>query len=376
MRDRLRKALEKHTKQHRLRHWLPRPPGQPTGLDFSSNDYLGLANHPKLIEALQHGARNYGIGSTSAGTLGGYTDAHAQLEEGLKDWLKLPAVHLFSCGYMANLGVQTALLNRHDQVFQDRDNHASLLDGARLSNAQLKRYPHRDTDHLAGQLDAPCSGLKLIVSDALFSMRGDFAHIADLGALATQHAASLVLDDAHGLGCLGDDGRGSLAVHHLPLTIPDVLVGTFGKAFGSYGAFVAGDALYVESIAQFARTGLFTTMLPPALACANLASLHLIRNQPQRRAQLMTHIQTWRDGAQHIHLNVSTNTSPIQIVQLPNEQAALSAQATLKAQNILVSAIRPPTVSNERCCLRISLSAAHTTTQIERLLNAIKGLSI
>lgn len=374
MHKRLEQALLKHTEQNRRRVWTPSDTTASGVLNFTNNDYLGLANHPKICEAFKSACDQYGVGSKSAGTLGGYTAAHQALENALADFLSLPAVKLFSCGYMANLGVQSALFNQADTLFHDRDNHASLIDGARLSDAKLKRYPHQDSAQMDTWMHEQNNGLSAIVTDALFSMRGDFAPLSSLTQLAQQHDATLIIDDAHGLGCLGETGRGTLEALGVPLSTPQVLMGTFGKAFGTYGAFVAGDSIYIDAISQFARTQLFTTMLPPALAAATLGSLKLIQSEPERRSALQARITQWCKSIQAAGLNASTNPTPIQILTLKDEAAAIAAGHFLNTRGIQASVIRPPTVLADRCCLRFSLRADHAEAEIDTLIETLLEL--
>jgi len=341
-----------------------------TLLSFCSNDYLGLAAHPEVIAALQHGAEQYGVGSGAAHLVIGHSSAHHALEEELADFTCRPRALLFSTGYMANIGVITALLGRGDTVFEDRLNHASLIDGGILSRARLKRYTHADASHLTDQLGG-AQGEKLIVTDGVFSMDGDIAPLTDLANAASQHDAWLMVDDAHGLGVLGKQGGGSLP--HLGLTQDDVpiLMGTLGKAFGTFGAFVAGSEELIETLIQQARSYIYTTALPPAVAEATRASLRLVRKDEWRRERLQKLVQRFRSGAQQLGLPLMDSITPIQPLLAGSAEQALAWSQQLEAQGILVSAIRPPTVPEGSARLRITFSAIHQDEHIDRLLDAL-----
>ncbi len=341
-----------------------------TLLGFCSNDYLGLAAHPEVVAALQRGADQYGVGSGAAHLVTGHSAAHHALEEELADFTGRPRALLFSTGYMANIGVISALLGRGDTVFEDRLNHASLVDGGLLSRARLRRYPHADTARLATQLTA-ARGEKLIVTDGVFSMDGDIAPLTELADIARAEAAWLMVDDAHGLGVLGAEGGGSLA--HLGLGQEEVpiLVGTLGKAFGTFGAFVAGSEALIETLIQQARSYIYTTALPPAVAEATRASLRLVRTEGWRRERLQQLIQRFRSGAQQLGLPLMASTTPIQPLLAGSAAQALAWSQQLEQRGILVSAIRPPTVPEGSARLRITLSAAHRDEHIDRLLEAL-----
>jgi len=342
-------------------------------LSFCSNDYLGLANHPEVVAALQAGAARYGVGAGASHLITGHSRAHHALETELAEFVGSERALLFSTGYMANLGVATALAQRHTPIFEDRLNHASLIDAARLARARSRRYPHADTARLQRMLgEAP--GGALIVTDAVFSMDGDVAPLSALHALAQEHAAWLLADDAHGMGVLGPNGRGSFEQAGIKPGRKAILMGTLGKAIGTFGAFVAGDADLIEFLIQRARTYTYTTALPPAVAEATRASLRVVRAEPWRRAHLVSLVARFRAGAAQLGLTLAPSDTPIQPLIIGDAAAAVSAAATLRAAGILVPAIRPPTVPRGAARLRITVSAAHEAADVDRLLSALAEL--
>jgi 8-amino-7-oxononanoate synthase len=347
--------------------------GNETMLSFCSNDYLGLANDARVIAALRSGAERYGVGSGASHLVTGHSVAHHALEEELAAFVGAKRALLFSTGYMANLGVVSALLDRHGTVFEDKLNHASLIDAARLSGAQVKRYAHGDLTRLEALLDA-AEGEGLILTDAVFSMDGDVADVARLAALAQQHAAWLLVDDAHGLGVLGAHGRGTLEHFGMQPQAPLILLGTLGKAFGTFGAFIAGDEELVEYLIQHARPYIYTTALPPAVAEATRASLRIMQEEGWRRDVLNARIAQFRAGAAQLGLTLLDSPTPIQALILGDAQAAVTASDALRAHGILVPAIRPPTVPAGSARLRVTFCAQHTTQQVERLLEALATL--
>jgi len=338
-------------------------------LAFCSNDYLGLANHPQVVAAFKRGADAYGVGSGASHLITGHSIAHQALEEALADFTGRPRALLFATGYMANLGVISTLAGRGDSICEDRLNHASLLDGARLSQARLRRYAHGDPQALARLLEG--SGARLIATDGVFSMDGDLAPLPALAALARDADAWLLVDDAHGLGVLGEEGRGSLAHFGLgPEQVP-ILVGTLGKALGTTGAFVAGSRELIETLIQRARSYIFTTAPPPAMAVATQESLGIARRESWRRERLQTLIRRFRVGAAQLGLPLLDSATPIQPLIAGTVEQALSWSRDLEAQGILVSAIRPPTVPEGSSRLRITFSAAHEMEDVDRLLEAL-----
>jgi 8-amino-7-oxononanoate synthase len=345
-------------------------------LSFCSNDYLGLAAHPALAQAAHAAIEQYGSGAGASHLVTGHSRAHHELEQALAAFTGWPAALLFSSGYMANLGVVSALVGRHDAVFADRLNHACLNDAALLSRAQFHRHAHGDLQALARQLAASSARRKLIAVDAVFSMDGDIAPLPDLLALAEQHDAWLLVDDAHGFGVLGE-GRGTPA--HFGLDLQRcaqrmVYMGTLGKAAGVFGAFVAGAPALVELLMQKSRTYVFTTALPPMVAGALLAGLRVIEHEPQRRQHLRALIARFRDGMRGLGGGVlAASQTAIQPWIVGTPQRALALSAALAGRGVLVPAIRPPTVPAGSSRLRISLSAAHTFDDVDRLCLALRA---
>lgn len=341
-------------------------------LSFCSNDYLGLANHPEVIAALRQGAERWGVGSGAAHLVNGHSAAHHALEEELADFTGRPRALLFSTGYMANLGIISALTGRGDTLWQDRLNHASLLDGALLSRATLRRYPHADTAELARLIGA--RDTRMIASDGVFSMDGDLAPLPALALIARRSGAWLLVDDAHGLGVLGREGRGTLDHFRLDAAQVPILMGTLGKAFGTFGAFVAGSDALIETLIQRARSYIYTTATPPALAEATRTSLALARREDWRRQHLQALIARFRAGSSQLGLPLSESPTPIQPLIAGSSHQALAWAGELEARGILVGAIRPPTVPEGSARLRVCLSAAHTETMVDRLLDALATL--
>lgn len=343
--------------------------GQPL-LAFCSNDYLGLANHPEVIKAWQAGAERWGVGGGASHLVIGHSTPHHAVEEALADLTGRPRALLFSTGYMANLGAITALVGQGDTVLQDRLNHASLLDGGLLSGARFSRYLHNDAASLAARLEK-ATGNTLVVTDGVFSMDGDLADLPALAKAARARDAWLMVDDAHGLGTLGAQGGG--VVEHFGLGIEDVpvLIGTLGKACGTAGAFVAGSEDLIEALVQFARPYIYTTSQPPALACATLKSLELLRRETWRREHLAALIAQFRQGAEQIGLQLMDSPTPIQPILVGDSAKALRLSRMLRERGLLVTAIRPPTVPAGSARLRVTLSAAHSQAQVQLLLNAL-----
>jgi 8-amino-7-oxononanoate synthase len=343
-------------------------------LSFCSNDYLGLANHPEVVAAFHRGLDEYGAGSGAAHLISGHSRAHHALEEELADFVGRSRALLFSTGYMANLGVISALLGHGDRVFEDHANHASLLDGARLSGARLIRYRHGDSADLEHRLrDAP-AGEYLVATDGVFSMDGDIAPLEPLARVAANRAAWLLVDEAHGLGVIGPGGRGAAAHCNLhPSEVP-ILMGTLGKALGAFGAFVAGSEALVETLIQEARTYVYTTAPPPAVAEATRAALRLVQQQDWRRDRLQALVSRFRDGAAQLGLELVASPTPIQPLIVGESATALRWSEALRDRGILISPIRPPTVPAGSARLRITFSAPHTEAQVDRLLDALEKL--
>ena len=337
-------------------------------LSFCSNDYLGLSQHPELVAAL-HAAASAGSGS--AHLICGHRAEHAALEEALAEWTGRERALLFSTGYMANLGTLQALLGEGDLCVQDKLNHACLLDGAGLSRATLARYVHGDVASAARQLSARSEVPALLATDGVFSMDGDIAPLAPLATLCETHGATLMVDDAHGLGVLGRDGAGSVAAAGLSEQQVPVLMATLGKALGCHGAFVAGPAALIDGLLQTARPYIYTTATPPALAAASLAGVRVARREAWRRDRLTALIARFRAGAAQLGLPLLPSTTAIQPLLLGEAARAVEAAQALEAHGFLVTAIRPPTVPRGKARLRITLSAAHDEEQVDRLLEAL-----
>ena len=346
--------------------------GDATLLCFCSNDYLGLANHPDLVQSLQSAAGRYGVGSGASHLVVGHSTPHHELELAIAEFTGRERALLFSSGYMANLGVLTALLAKGDLVLEDRLNHASLLDGGLLSGARLQRFQHNDLTELRRRLDArPDTVAGLVAVDGVFSMDGDSAPLVELSELCRQQKALLLVDDAHGFGVLGERGAGSVEAAGLDSSQAPLLMGTLGKALGCAGAFVAADQTLIEGLIQFARSYIYTTALPPALAVASLTALRLLREEGWRRQHLQVLIERFRRGAQTLGLNLANSHSAIQPVMVGEAGAATRLSEALRLRGVLVSAIRPPAVPRGTARLRITLSAAHTEAQVDRLLDAL-----
>jgi 8-amino-7-oxononanoate synthase len=341
-------------------------------LDFAGNDYLGLAQDPRVSEAQAEGARRFGSGAGASHLVSGHLEIHEALENALARWTGRQRALLFSTGYMANLGVLQALANADTAIFQDRLNHASLLDGATLSGARSRRFHHRDANDLNRLMDRSQCSHKLVVSDGVFSMDGDGADIATLAQVSQRHRAWLMIDDAHGIGVLGDNGSGCVGTRWGSADVP-VLVGTLGKALGTAGAFVAGDAALIEHITQFARSYVYTTAQPPSIAAATLKALEIVQGEPEHRDHLNANIAYFRRGALQLGLPLSTSTTPIQPLLLGSEDRTLGWAATLAKHGLQVGAIRPPTVPNGEARLRITLSARHGRRDIDRLLEGLNA---
>jgi len=405
--------------QYRRRAVMETPQGAEIVIDgalylsFCSNDYLGLANHPKMIAALKEGADKYGVGSGASHLVTGHQQPHHELEEALAAFTQRPRALLFSTGYMANLGVVATLAGRGDAVFEDRLNHASLLDAGLLSGARLRRYAHNDVEDLTRLLakkksrhglisspsaarsfteetspslalasrpdddgleqgSEPDTGTMLILTDGVFSMDGDLAPLPQLADIAQRHDAWLMVDDAHGLGVVGANGRGSVEHYGLDHAAVPILIGTLGKALGGFGAFVAGSEDLIEYVVQRARPYTYTTALPPAVAHATLAGLRLAQEESWRREHLHVLIARFRRGAAQLGANLLPSVTPIQPLLVGDSEQALVMSAALRAHGIYVTAIRPPTVPAGTARLRITVSAAHSEAQVDRLLAALE----
>jgi 8-amino-7-oxononanoate synthase len=347
--------------------------GQPL-VDFSSNDYLGLARHPAVAAAMMSCAERCGAGSGASHLVTGHGCEHARLEEELAAFTGRERALLFSTGYMANLAVMTALAGRGEMVLLDRLSHASLIDGGLLSGARFRRYSHGDASAAESAL---AGGAVVVATDGVFSMDGDVGPLVALARASRAHGAWLVVDDAHGLGVVGAQGRGSVEYFGLDADAVPVLVGTLGKAFGSFGAFVAGSGDLIEFLMQKARSYIYTTALPQPVAAASRKALEIAQRESWRRARVLALTARFRAGALAMGVplldgaDTAQLLTPIQPVILGSSEAALLAQRDLLAAGYCVVAIRPPTVPRDSARLRVTLSAAHTESQVDGLVDAL-----
>jgi len=344
-------------------------------ISFCSNDYLGLANEPALIEAACAAARTWGVGSGASHLVSGHQTPHQALEQKLAAFTGFPRALLFSTGYMANLGIVPALVGRGDAIFADKLNHASLIDAVQLARADSQRYAHGDLAALERMLAASQAKRKLILTDAVFSMDGDLAPLPGLLELAERFDAWLVVDDAHGFGVLGAQGRGSLVHFSIPAAQRIIYMGTLGKAAGGSGAFVAAHEAVIEWLLQRARSYIFTTGSSPIMACALAASLELIENGDARRAHLWQLAAQLQDGLAGTRWQLLPSPTAIQPVILGNNHEALHVANALYERGLWVPAIRPPTVPRGTARLRVSLTAAHSAGQVAQLIDALRDLA-
>lgn len=343
-------------------------------LAFCSNDYLGLAQHPALIEAAREGASRHGVGAGASPLVSGHSAAHEALEAELAAFVGLPRALYFGSGYVANIGLIPALVGRGDAVFSDALNHACLIDGVRLSRAEPHIYPHGDLAALEAQLAASPGRRKLVVTDAVFSMDGDVAPLPEMLRLCERFNAWLMIDDAHGFGVLGPDGRGTAA--HFGIDSPRLIyMATLGKAAGSAGAFVAGDPTLVEWLLQRARSYIFATATPAMVAETLRASLRVIAGEGWRRERLQALVARLRAGTADLPWSHLASATAIQPLIIGANEAALAAMQGLRERGLWVPAIRPPTVPDGTARLRISLSAAHTEADVDRLLTALHDIA-
>lgn len=342
-------------------------------LNFSGNDYLGLSQDAQVIAAWQQGAQRYGVGSGGSGHVTGFSAAHQALEQQLAEWLGYPRALLFISGYAANQALLTALMQADDRIFADRLSHASLLEAAAQSPAQLRRFRHNQPQALASLLAKPCAGQRLAVTEGLFSMDGDSAPLAELYRLTHAAGAWLMVDDAHGIGVRGEQGRGSCWQQGVR---PELLVVTFGKAFGISGAAVLCDELTAEYLLQYARHLIYSTAMPPAQACAVQAALLRIQQGDELRARLQDNIHRFRQGAGQLSLSLMGSDTAIQPLLVGDNQRTLTLAQCLRERGLWVSAIRPPTVPPGRARLRITLTAAHQPQDIDRLLEVLLDVNL
>ena len=340
-------------------------------LNFCSNDYLGLSQQLDVITAFQEASANYGVGSGASALVCGHLGEHAALEREAAEWMGYPRALMLGSGYLANLAVMQSLLGPGDICVQDKLNHACLLDGARLSLCELKRYPHRDAEAAMRQLMSERKGAAMLASDGVFSMDGDLAPLRDLAMLSRSQDALLYVDDAHGIGVIGPDGRGSVAVANLSASEVPLLVLPLGKAFGGQGALLLGSEELIGHVAETARPYLFSTAPAPAMAAAMRASLRVIRGEPWRRAKLASQMMRFRRTALRAGVPLLESYTPIQPVLLGDNARALAASAALQELGFLVAAIRPPTVPEGQARLRVTLSALHGERDIDALVAAL-----
>lgn len=373
--QRLRQQLDEAEAQHarRKRRLIESAQGARLTMNgrtlhnFCSNDYLGIANHPAINQALIDGVKKWGVGSGASHLVTGHTAEHEALEHELAAFTGREAALLFSTGWMANTAVVNALLARGDVVLQDKLNHASLIDGGRHSSAQFHRYLHNDLTSLQALLQKQSTGSKLVVTDSVFSMDGDGAPLTDIAALCAQHDAWLMVDDAHGFGIAGDNGRGSVAAAHLSTAQVPILMCTLGKAVGTAGAFVAGSKTLIDYLVQTARPYIYSTAMPAALAAATRQALKVVQNESWRRTHLHHLIALFRTHATRYQLPLMPSATAIQPIVLGSNARALKASEQLLQRGFLVSAIRPPTVPKGSARLRITLSAAHDEKTVQEL---------
>ncbi len=345
-------------------------------LSFCSNDYLGLSTHPRVVEAAKQAIDTYGIGSNSSPLVSGYCDIHHQLEAALAEFTRREAVMLFSTGYMANLGVINALCEHNDTILQDKHNHASLIDGALLSRATLKRYHNINDPSLYRWLitknrSTAAKSYKLLASDTVFSTSGQYAALSKLGKLCHQHQAFLLVDDTHGFGHSGSEGRGSLALFNLSEIRVPLLMSGFGKTFGASGAFVAGKRTTINFLRQHCRTYIYTTALSPVIASAVYTALKVIQDEPNHQQALENNIQQFTTCAAEIGLPVIRSTTAIQCVPISSITQAIRLEQYLREKGYLARILRPPTVAPSKICLRITLNALHQPKHITKLITLL-----
>ncbi|MGB7904150.1 MAG: 8-amino-7-oxononanoate synthase [Steroidobacteraceae bacterium] len=344
-------------------------------LAFCSNDYLGLADHPRIVAAFCEAARRWGVGSGASHLVSGHDAEHHALEEELAQFVARPRALLFSTGYMANLAIASVLVGRGDAVLEDRLNHASLLDAGLGSGARFARFTHCDVAALRARLSKiGATARTLVMTDGVFSMDGDVAPLREVAAACRETAAQLVVDDAHGFGVLGANGAGAVEEAGLDVDDVPILMCTLGKATGTFGAFVAGSPVLIESLLQRARTYIYTTALPPAIAAATRESLRVMRDEPWRRSLVLEHAARFRAGLTDLGLASLPSRTPIQPVLVGADDAAVNVSNALFEQGFWVPAIRPPTVPAGTARLRFTFSASHTSTQVEQLLAALRAL--
>ncbi|EAT11450.1 8-amino-7-oxononanoate synthase [Bermanella marisrubri] len=345
-----------------------------TMLSFCSNDYLGLANDARIIQRFKDAADEMGVGSGAAHLVNGHNYYHQALEEALAEFTNRPRALLFSTGYMANMGVIASVLNKQDAVFEDKWNHASLIDGGLLSGARFQRYLHKDLENLNQRLLKTQANQKMIVTDGVFSMDGDCADLPRLANTAKKHNAWLMVDDAHGFGVLGDNGAGLCEAQNVSGDDVPILMATLGKGLGTAGAFVAGSEALIEYLTNFARPYIYTTAMPAAVAAATLTSLQIVKEDAERRIHLQSLISQFRQGARQLGFELMNSSTPIQPIIVGEADQALLMTEALNKKGIHVAAIRPPTVPEGTSRLRVTLSASHSEAHVNQLLQALEDI--
>lgn len=383
MRNKLQARLRERQAHQLLRQRLTTQSAQSTSiqvngkrfLNFSSNDYLGLANHPKMLEAIKDASKHYGAASGASHLVIGHSALHDELERKTAEFLGVERALLFSSGFMANYGVLTALFDKKDWIIQDKLNHASLIDGGLASAATMSRFGHVDIDSLQRQLQKAQekkAETRLVVTDGVFSMDGDIAPLKRIIPIVQKHKAQLMIDDAHGFGVLGKCGRGSLEFFQMQTSNADIYMATFSKALGGYGAFVAGSELLIDSLIQFARSYIYTTALPAAVTAMNLCGLDLIQQETWRREHLINNIAYFKKLAVQADLPLMPSDTAIQPIMVGSNERVVKISKALNDLGILLVAIRPPTVPEKSARLRVALSAEHSHEQIEQLVTLVE----
>jgi len=337
-----------------------------------SNDYLGLANHPKVREAAKTAIDSYGFGSGASRLVSGSMNPHSMLEERLAEFKGTEAALLFNSGYAANTGIIPALAGREDMIFSDRLNHASIVDGCRLSMAEVRRYRHADAWHLEELLKARDSGGKLVITDAVFSMDGDMAPLPEMAALAKKYNSMLMIDDAHGMGVLGAGGRGTAEEMGLDPGDIDIHMGTLGKALGGFGAYVAGSRELIDYLINSARPFIYSTALPPSTAAAALAALDIVTGEPKRRERLKENADFMKNGLAGLGFDTGDTKTPIIPLMAGSAERACSMMEALLEEGIFAQAIRPPTVPEGRARIRVTVTSEHSMDDLEMALGAFE----
>lgn len=380
--DSIKKRVAAYKKDHLYRQYdaIKRKQGADVDyknkhcVSFCSNDYLGLSRHPEVIKTFQAGAEKYGVGSGASFLISGYCGAHKELEDAFTEFFKRDRAVLFPSGYMANLGVLTALATKKTAIFQDKNNHASLIDAGKLTQNIFYRYAHNNVNHLSLLLNKNSQEQNLIATEGVFSMSGDIAHLDRILSLAKQHQALVVVDDAHGIGVLGKTGRGTLEKFGLSQNDVDILVCPLGKSFGCTGAVVLGRHEVIDALIQFARTFIYTTGISPAMACAAKKSLAIITNEPHHRNNLQQLITYFDETALNLKLKMTPSETAIKSLVIGDSKTTLMLSDQLLQKGYLVQAIRPPTVHRRSTCLRITINSFHTKDEISNLLYQIAKL--